>query len=175
MDFFRTQNHTPPPKRNKKRLTQDQVSLLESSFSFDKKLEPDRRLHLARELGLPPRQVAIWYQNKRARWKTQSLELNYNALEQRLDNALADKRRLEREIGRLRGELEKSKEMVIALTPPPYPVSSASGDEVGSSSLPDDANFRLENAGVLQVEELYACLMGVDNQTGKFNDHDLFA
>ena len=44
-------------------------------------MEPRKKLELARDLGLQPRQVAIWFQNKRARWKSKQLEQDYNLLQ----------------------------------------------------------------------------------------------
>jgi homeobox-leucine zipper protein len=41
---------------------------------------PERKLKLAEELCLQPRQVAIWFQNRRARWKTKQLERDYGTL-----------------------------------------------------------------------------------------------
>ncbi|EXB75034.1 Homeobox-leucine zipper protein ATHB-52 [Morus notabilis] len=122
MDLFQSQNNKISSlkhnnKNNKKkksstRLTKDQVRLLERSFISNRNLEPERKARLAEELGIPPRQVAVWYQNKRARWRTQSLELDCGTLQVRLENALAEKRQLEREVDRLRGELQKAKEML---------------------------------------------------------------
>ncbi|KAJ9182939.1 hypothetical protein P3X46_006869 [Hevea brasiliensis] len=177
MDFFHTQRQSQqkrqPKHSDKRRLTEDQVRLLERTFTTNKKLEPELKLQLASQLGVPPRQVAIWYQNKRARWKTQSLELDYNTLQVKLENALADKRRLEKEVIQLRDELRKAQEMVFALSqgmvpshphhlhpalplPPPLIVScNSSCDEGGSSSLHEEVNGE-----VLQLDELYACLIG---------------
>ncbi|GLU18119.1 hypothetical protein SLE2022_344360 [Rubroshorea leprosula] len=106
---------TPLYKHKKKRLTQDQVKLLERSFIPNKKLEPELKLRLASQLGVPPRQVAIWYQNKRARWKTQSLELDYTTLQVKLENAVAEKKRLERHVKHLQEELRRAQEMLYAL------------------------------------------------------------
>jgi hypothetical protein len=58
----------------KRRLNVEQVRTLEKNFELGNKLEPERKLQLARALGLQPRQVAIWFQNRRARWKTKQLE-----------------------------------------------------------------------------------------------------
>lgn len=64
----------------KRRLGVHQVSALERSFEEENKLEPERKVKLARELGLQPRQVAVWFQNRRARWKTKQLERDYCVL-----------------------------------------------------------------------------------------------
>ncbi|KAF8390271.1 hypothetical protein HHK36_024796 [Tetracentron sinense] len=69
--------HQPEKKR---RLTADQVLFLERSFEVENKLEPERKIQLAKDLDLQPRQVAIWFQNRRARWKTKQLEKDYDAL-----------------------------------------------------------------------------------------------
>lgn len=64
----------------KRRLTVNQVQNLEKSFEVENKLEPERKFELAKELGLQPRQVAIWFQNRRARFKTKQLEKDYDSL-----------------------------------------------------------------------------------------------
>lgn len=64
----------------KRRLSVDQVKALEKNFEVENKLEPDRKVKLAQELGLQPRQVAVWFQNRRARWKTKQLERDYGVL-----------------------------------------------------------------------------------------------
>lgn len=149
MDFFQTQNyknlskHNINNKVNKKRLNEGQVRVLERSFSLDKKLEPERKQELAEQLGIPPRQVAVWYQNKRARWRTQSLELDCSTLQVKLETALAEKRQLERDLEMLRGELEKARQSLFAVVhsqkpcPPPPPTTTTtvcSISEGGSSS-----------------------------------------
>lgn len=112
MAFSQSHIHKIHPKGQKKRLTDTQVKLLEASFHHDKKLEQEEKLYLAKELGLHPRQVAVWYQNKKARWKTQALEQDHHALQQRLENALEEKRVMEEELKALRKELDMAKEML---------------------------------------------------------------
>lgn len=56
------------------------VHLLEKNFEEEKKLEAERKMELANDLGLHPRQVAIWFQNRRARWKAKQLERDYHQL-----------------------------------------------------------------------------------------------
>ncbi|KAJ0984612.1 hypothetical protein J5N97_002968 [Dioscorea zingiberensis] len=69
----------------KRRLSTDQVRALEKSFEVENKLEPERKLRLAQDLGLQPRQVAVWFQNRRARWKTKQLERDFTALRSSYD------------------------------------------------------------------------------------------
>lgn len=69
----------------KRRLNSEQVKILEKNFELGNKLEPDRKLHLARSLGLQPRQIAIWFQNRRVRWKTKQLESDYDLLKRQFD------------------------------------------------------------------------------------------
>jgi homeobox-leucine zipper protein len=74
----------------KRRLSVDQVRALERSFEVANKLEPERKAQLACALGLQPRQVAIWFQNRRARWKNKQLEKDYDVLRRQLDAARAE-------------------------------------------------------------------------------------
>lgn len=89
----------------KRRLTVDQVESLEKSFEVENKLEPERKVQLAKDLGLQPRQVAIWFQNRRARWKTKQLEkdyetlkASYDALKINYENLVKEKKKLETEV-----------------------------------------------------------------------------
>lgn len=70
----------------KRRLSVDQVKALEKNFEVENKLEPERKVKLAQELGLQPRQVAVWFQNRRARWKTKQLERDYGVLKANYDS-----------------------------------------------------------------------------------------
>lgn len=67
-------------KKNKRRFSDEQIRSLETMFKSEARLEPQKKLQLATELGLQPRQVAIWFQNKRARWKSKQLEREYSIL-----------------------------------------------------------------------------------------------
>ncbi|KAG2300448.1 hypothetical protein Bca52824_036920 [Brassica carinata] len=74
----------------KKRLSLEQVMALEKSFELGNKLEPERKMQLAKALGLQPRQIAIWFQNRRARWKTKQLERDYDSLKKQFDVLKSD-------------------------------------------------------------------------------------
>lgn len=75
---------------DKRRFSDEQIRRLEATFASESKLEPRRKAEVARELGLQPRQVAIWFQNKRARWKSKHVEKEYAALAASYD-ALSDR------------------------------------------------------------------------------------
>ncbi|XP_047329713.1 putative homeobox-leucine zipper protein ATHB-51 [Impatiens glandulifera] len=85
-------------QEKKKRLSNEQLDSLESSFQEEIKLEPDRKMRLARELGLQPRQVAIWFQNRRARWKAKQVENLYESLKQQFDLVSKEKQKLQEEV-----------------------------------------------------------------------------
>ncbi|CAI0399286.1 unnamed protein product, partial [Linum tenue] len=89
----------------KRRLSVDQVQFLEKSFEVENKLEPERKIQLAKDLGLQPRQVAIWFQNRRARWKTKRLEKDYDALQSSFDALKADYDGLLKEKDKLKAEV----------------------------------------------------------------------
>ncbi|CAI0452606.1 unnamed protein product [Linum tenue] len=84
--------HQPPKKKktssnkSKRRFSDEQIRLLESIFESETKLEPRKKMQVARELGLQPRQVAIWFQNKRARWKSKQIEKDYKMLKANYDS-----------------------------------------------------------------------------------------
>jgi len=94
---------TSRKKKNKikRRFSDEQIKSLETMFESETRLEPRKKMQLARELGLQPRQVAIWFQNKRARWKSKQLErdygmlrANYNSLASRFETLKKEKQAL---------------------------------------------------------------------------------
>lgn len=105
------------PGQKKRRLSVDQVKALEKNFEVENKLEPDRKVKLAQELGLQPRQVAVWFQNRRARWKTKQLErdygvlkANYDALKLNCENLQRDNETLLKEVKELKSRLQIQEE-----------------------------------------------------------------
>jgi homeobox-leucine zipper protein len=82
----------------KRRLAMEQVRGLERTFETDNKLDPERKARIARDLGLQPRQVAVWFQNRRARSKTKQLERDFAALRARHDALRRDKDALAAEV-----------------------------------------------------------------------------
>lgn len=82
----------------KRKLSEEQADKLERSFGSEKKLESQRKDKLAAELGLDPRQVAVWFQNRRARWRTKMLQDQYSNLRAQHQTTLIHKSHLQAEV-----------------------------------------------------------------------------
>ncbi|XP_022141070.1 homeobox-leucine zipper protein ATHB-7-like [Momordica charantia] len=98
---------------NKRRFSDVQIRSLESIFySSDSKLDPRKKVQLATELGLQPRQVAIWFQNRRARWKSKQMENDFRSLRANYDNLASQFKSLQEERNSLLSQLQKLSELV---------------------------------------------------------------
>ncbi|XP_057950775.1 homeobox-leucine zipper protein ATHB-12-like [Malania oleifera] len=98
--------------KNKRRFSDEQIRLLETMFEAETKPEPVKKAALARELGLHPRQVAIWFQNKRARWKAKQIEQEYRALCSSYDTLLSHFESLKKEKQSLLTQLQKLSDLL---------------------------------------------------------------
>ncbi|CAH8269948.1 unnamed protein product [Arabidopsis lyrata] len=105
MNAYRFPNNNNNEMIKKKRLTSGQLASLERSFQEDIKLDSDRKVKLSQELGLQPRQIAVWFQNRRARWKAKQLEQLYDSLRQEYDVVFREKQMLHEEVKKLRAIL----------------------------------------------------------------------
>uniref|UniRef100_A0A2P2N2D2 Homeobox-leucine zipper protein n=1 Tax=Rhizophora mucronata TaxID=61149 RepID=A0A2P2N2D2_RHIMU len=113
-DLFDEEYYDEQLPEKKRRLTPDQVHLLEKSFEAENKLEPERKTQLAQQLGLQPRQVAVWFQNRRARWKTKQLERDYDLLKTSYDSLRSNYETVVKEIEKLKSEVVSLKEKLQA-------------------------------------------------------------
>ncbi|XP_062118143.1 homeobox-leucine zipper protein HOX20-like [Humulus lupulus] len=95
-------NIGPCMEKKKRTLSKSQLESLERSFQEGVKLEPDKKMKLSRDLGLEPRQIAVWYQNKRARLKTKQIERSYEALKHEFDRMSKEKQKLQKEVVKLK-------------------------------------------------------------------------
>lgn len=100
---FSSQNldlHNMTSRRNsktKRKFSDEQIKSLEIMFEAESRPESRRKLQLANELGLLPHQVAIWFQNRRARLKTKQIEREYRILKASYDTLASSFESLERE------------------------------------------------------------------------------
>ncbi|GAB2283120.1 hypothetical protein Dimus_017650 [Dionaea muscipula] len=112
----------------KRKLSSEQVQMLEVSFGHEQKLETERKDHLASELGLDPRQVAVWFQNRRARWKSKKLEEEFCDLRTQHDGVVVEKTCLEAQVLQLKEQLNEAKKEIRRLL-------ERSAENVSSNSL----------------------------------------
>ncbi|KAL5553404.1 hypothetical protein UlMin_040805 [Ulmus minor] len=88
--------------RKKLRLTKEQSRLLEESFRQHHTLNPRQKEALAFQLKLRPRQVEVWFQNRRARSKLKQTEMECEYLKRWFGSLTEQNRRLQREVEELR-------------------------------------------------------------------------
>ncbi|XP_077236797.1 homeobox-leucine zipper protein HAT22-like [Tasmannia lanceolata] len=88
--------------RKKLRLTKEQSSFLEDSFREHSTLIPTQKQELAERLNLRPRQVEVWFQNRRARTKLKQTEVDCEFLKKCCENLSDENRRLKKELQELR-------------------------------------------------------------------------
>ncbi|KAF3959884.1 hypothetical protein ACB098_01G271600 [Castanea mollissima] len=113
-DLFDEEYYDEQLPEKKRRLSPEQVHLLEKSFETENKLEPERKTQLAKKLGLQPRQVAVWFQNRRARWKTKQLERDYDVLKSSYDSLYSNYDTLVKEHEKLKSEVVSLNEKLQA-------------------------------------------------------------
>ncbi|MBA0622004.1 hypothetical protein Godav_007577 [Gossypium davidsonii] len=109
------------------RHTAHQIQRLESMFKECPHPDEKQRLHLSRELGLAPRQIKFWFQNRRTQMKAQH---------ERADNSA-----LRAENDKIRCENIAIREALKNVICP-----SCGGPPVTEDSYFDDQKMRMENA-----------------------------
>ncbi|GAB4848854.1 homeobox-leucine zipper protein [Ancistrocladus abbreviatus] len=88
--------------RKKLRLTKEQSALLEESFKQHSTLNPKQKQALAHQLNLRPRQVEVWFQNRRARTKLKQTEVDCEFLKKCCETLTEENRRLHKELQELK-------------------------------------------------------------------------
>ncbi|XP_068654201.1 homeobox-leucine zipper protein ATHB-40-like [Aristolochia californica] len=145
----------PGTEPKKRKLTEEQVNFLETNFGNEHKLESARKDRLAAELGLDPRTVAVWFQNRRARWRSKHLEEEYSRLKVTHESVVIEKCRLEGEVLNLREQLSKAEEEIKKLSGETERSSSPSSSFSVDADYPDlFREFRAEeNQSLLYMLE----------------------
>ncbi|XWS50919.1 hypothetical protein CRYUN_Cryun12cG0131900 [Craigia yunnanensis] len=124
------QNASDPSRRKKRyyRHTAHQIQRLEGMFKECPHPDEKQRLQLSRELGLAPRQIKFWFQNRRTQMKVDPTRKRHNC-------------GLRAENDRIRCENIAIREALKNITCP-----SCGGPPVTEDSYFDDQNLRMENA-----------------------------
>ncbi|KAJ0963331.1 hypothetical protein J5N97_028453 [Dioscorea zingiberensis] len=88
--------------KKKLRLTKEQSALLEERFKEHTTLNPKQKQALAKQLNLRPRQVEVWFQNRRARTKLKQTEVDCDFLKRRCETLTDENQRLRTELQELK-------------------------------------------------------------------------
>ncbi|CAK9317388.1 unnamed protein product [Citrullus colocynthis] len=97
--------------RKKLRLTKQQSAILEDNFKEHSSLSPKQKQDLAKQLKLRPRQVEVWFQNRRARTKLKQTEMDCELLKKCCEKLKEENTRLQKELQELKS---------LKLTAPPF-------------------------------------------------------
>ncbi|XP_066346588.1 homeobox-leucine zipper protein HOX17-like [Miscanthus floridulus] len=121
--------------RKKLRLSKDQSAVLEDSFREHPTLNPRQKAALAQQLGLRPRQVEVWFQNRRARTKLKQTEVDCEYLRRCCETLTEENRRLHKEVQELRALKLVSPHLYMHMSPPTTLTVCPSCQRVSSSSF----------------------------------------
>lgn len=119
--------------RKKLRLSKEQSLVLEETFKEHNTLNPKEKLALAKQLNLRPRQVEVWFQNRRARTKLKQTEVDCEYLKRCCENLTEENRRLQKEVQELRA-LKLSPQLYMHMNPPTTLTMCPSCERVAVSS-----------------------------------------
>ncbi|GJN02155.1 hypothetical protein PR202_ga19479 [Eleusine coracana subsp. coracana] len=123
--------------RKKLRLSKDQSAVLEDSFREHPTLNPRQKAALAQQLGLRPRQVEVWFQNRRARTKLKQTEVDCEFLKRCCETLTEENRRLQKEVQELRALKLVSPHLYMHMSPPTTLTMCPSCERVSNANSAD--------------------------------------
>ncbi|TKY53246.1 Homeobox-leucine zipper protein HAT14 [Spatholobus suberectus] len=136
--------------RKKLRLSKEQSAFLEESFKEHTTLNPKQKLALAKQLNLRPRQVEVWFQNRRARTKLKQTEVDCEYLKRCCETLTEENRRLQKELQELRA-LKTSQPFYMQL-PATTLTMCPSCERVATNSTTTNQTSTVNNGSAIPVE-----------------------
>ncbi|XP_062185182.1 homeobox-leucine zipper protein HOX17-like [Phragmites australis] len=128
--------------RKKLRLSKDQSAVLENSFREHPTLNTRQKATLAQQLGLRPRQVEVWFQNRRARTKLKQTEVDCEFLKRCCETLTEENRRLQKEVQELRALKLVSPHLYMHMSPPTTLTMCPSCERVSNANSTGTADRR---------------------------------
>ncbi|KAF5822486.1 putative transcription factor HB-HD-ZIP family [Helianthus annuus] len=129
--------------RKKLRLSKEQSAYLEETFKEHNTLNPKQKLALAEQLHLRPRQVEVWFQNRRARTKLKQTEVDFEYLKRCCETLTDENRRLHKELQELRALKTTSNPFYMQL--PATTLTMCPSCERVATSVPPPSSATLTN------------------------------
>ncbi|XP_047069869.1 homeobox-leucine zipper protein HOX11-like isoform X1 [Lolium rigidum] len=88
--------------RKKLRLSDEQVMVLEGVYGEHCTLDTSMKQGLAKRLNVKPRQVEVWFQNRRARSKQKHIAADYDYLKRKSERLIKENQKLKMELQELK-------------------------------------------------------------------------
>ncbi|XP_071691179.1 homeobox-leucine zipper protein HAT4-like [Rutidosis leptorrhynchoides] len=149
--------------RKKLRLSKDQAAVLEETFKEHNTLNPKQKLALAKQLDLRPRQVEVWFQNRRARTKLKQTEVDCEYLKRCCDTLTEENRRLQKEVNELRA-LKLSPQFYMNMSPPTTLTMCPQCERVAVSSSSSSSSAAAATSSAIGSTGLPKALLGAGHQ-----------
>ncbi|XP_076923689.1 uncharacterized protein LOC143585899 [Bidens hawaiensis] len=106
--------------RKKLKLTTEQTTLLEDEFNIHSTLNTGQKQELAKKLNLLPRQIEVWFQNRRARTKLKQIENECELLKKCCETLNDENRRLKKELHEARCSIKSGHHQLAQQAPLPF-------------------------------------------------------
>lgn len=147
-------------RNNKRRFSDEQIKSLEMMFDTESRPELRLKMNMANKLGLQPRQVAIWFQNKRARSKSKHIENEYAMLKTNFDELSSQFDILRKENQTLLIQLQRLRNM-----------AGQKDDEVQDNYKDHIKIATSENPEIVREAHSHELFMPSSNDAGKTVDY----
>ncbi|KAJ0716615.1 putative transcription factor homeobox-WOX family [Helianthus annuus] len=144
---IRTMSAAGTKNEGRSRFSDEQIRFLECMFETHSRPELKMKQELAKTLGLQPRQVAIWFQNRRARSKSRQIEQEFNSLKHNYEMLASTSECLKEEnralVTQTLRELAKTQEGSVTITR--NFTNKNNNEDLGPVSVANDSKFISED------------------------------